>query len=126
MWVQTLAVRAHAKELELTLHVRPDVPDALVGDPHRLRQIMFNLIGNAVKFTKLGEVIVEISQERVGEAEAWLRFAVIDTGIGIAPEQRAKLFQAFEQVDASTTREFGGRAWAWRFPFNDFAHGRQG
>ncbi len=106
--VQTLAVRAHAKELELTLHVRPDVPDALVGDPHRLRQIMFNLIGNAVKFTKVGEVIVEVSQERVGEAEAWLRFAVQDTGIGIAPEQQAKLFQAFEQVDASTTREFGG------------------
>ncbi|MEI9962511.1 MAG: response regulator [Limisphaerales bacterium] len=106
--VQTLAVRAHAKELELTLHVRPDVPDALIGDPHRLRQIMFNLIGNAVKFTKVGEVIVEVSQERVGEAEAWLHFSVKDTGIGIAPEQRAKLFQAFEQVDASTTREFGG------------------
>jgi signal transduction histidine kinase/DNA-binding response OmpR family regulator/HPt (histidine-containing phosphotransfer) domain-containing protein len=106
--VQTLAVRAHAKELELTLHVLPDVPDAIVGDPHKLRQIMFNLIGNAVKFTKSGEVIVEIGQERAEKSEAWLRFAVKDTGIGIAPEQQAKLFQAFEQVDGSTTREFGG------------------
>jgi signal transduction histidine kinase/DNA-binding response OmpR family regulator/HPt (histidine-containing phosphotransfer) domain-containing protein len=106
--VQTLAVRAHAKELELTLHVLPDVPDALVGDPHKLRQIMFNLIGNAVKFTKSGEVIVQVGQERKTESEVWLRFAVKDTGIGIAPEQQSKLFQAFEQVDGSTTREFGG------------------
>ena len=106
--VQTLAVRAHAKELELTLHVLPDVPDTLVGDPHKLRQIMFNLIGNAVKFTKSGEVIVEVGQERADKSEVWLHFAVKDTGIGIAPEQQAKLFQAFEQVDGSTTREFGG------------------
>jgi signal transduction histidine kinase/CheY-like chemotaxis protein/HPt (histidine-containing phosphotransfer) domain-containing protein len=106
--VQTLAVRAHAKELELTLHILPDVPDALAGDPHKLRQIMFNLIGNAVKFTKSGEVIVEVGQERADKSEIWLRFAVKDTGIGIAPEQQARLFQAFEQVDGSTTREFGG------------------
>jgi len=109
--MQTLAVRAHAKNLELSLHVHSDVPDALVGDPHRLRQIMFNLIGNAVKFTKQGEVIVEVALERTSEAEAWLRFAVKDTGIGIAPEHRAKLFQAFEQADTSVTREFGGTGW---------------
>ncbi|HEY1662965.1 MAG TPA: response regulator [Verrucomicrobiae bacterium] len=106
--MQTLAVRAHAKNLELSLHVHPNVPDALIGDPHRLRQIMFNLIGNAVKFTRQGEVIVEVALEQVGPSDASLRFAVKDTGIGIAPEHRAKLFQAFEQADTSVTREFGG------------------
>ncbi|HEY1717667.1 MAG TPA: response regulator [Verrucomicrobiae bacterium] len=106
--VQTLAVRAHSKGLELTLHIRPDVSDALVGDPHRLRQIMLNLIGNALKFTKDGEVSVQVSQERKSDSEVWLRFAVKDTGIGITVEQRAKLFQAFEQADTSTTREYGG------------------
>jgi PAS domain S-box-containing protein len=106
--VQTLAVRAHSKGLELTLHIRPDVSDALVGDPHRLRQVMLNLIGNALKFTKEGEVSVQVSQERKSDLEVWLRFAVKDTGIGITIEQRAKLFQAFEQADTSTTREYGG------------------
>jgi signal transduction histidine kinase/CheY-like chemotaxis protein len=106
--MQTLAVRAHAKNLELTLHVRPDVPDVLVGDPHRLRQIMFNLIGNAVKFTKQGEVIVEVAVDNPAGTDTWLRFAVKDTGIGIAPEHRTRLFQAFEQADSSVTREFGG------------------
>jgi two-component system sensor histidine kinase/response regulator len=106
--VQTLAVRAHATGLELTLHVRPDVSDSLVGDPHRLRQIMLNLIGNALKFTKEGEISVQVSQERASDSEVWLRFAVKDTGIGITIEQRANLFQAFEQADTSVTREYGG------------------
>ncbi len=88
--VQTLAVRAQAKSLELTLRVLPDVSDMVVGDPHRLRQIIFNLIGNSLKFTKQGEVIVQVSQEKVTDYEVWLRFEVKDTGIGIAPEQEGK------------------------------------
>ena len=92
--VQTLAVRAHTKGLELTLHIRPDVSDAINGDPHRLKQVMLNLIGNALKFTKQGEISVQVSHERMGESEVWLRFAVKDTGIGITPEQRVKTFSS--------------------------------
>ena len=106
--VQTLAVRAHTKGFEFTLHIRPDVSDAINGDPHRLKQVMLNLIGNALKFTKQGEISVQVSHERMAESEVWLRFAVKDTGIGITPEQRVNLFQAFEQADTSTTREYGG------------------
>ncbi len=106
--MQTLATRASEKGLELALHVRPDVPDALVGDPFRLRQIVVNLVGNALKFTERGEITVRVESDGASETTALLRFAVADTGIGIPPEARARIFSAFEQGDASTTRRYGG------------------
>jgi signal transduction histidine kinase/DNA-binding response OmpR family regulator/HPt (histidine-containing phosphotransfer) domain-containing protein len=107
--VQTLVARATARELELAFHVKPEVPDVLVGDPHRLRQVVMNLVGNALKFTHEGEVSVVV--EPGGTAPAGLvelRFQVCDTGIGIAPEALPRLFSAFEQADNSTTRQYGG------------------
>ena len=106
--VATLAMRAHKKGLELADHVAADVPDALVGDPHRLRQVVVNLVGNAIKFTERGEVVLRVEVRSQTEEEACLHFAVSDTGIGIAPEQQRKLFQAFSQADTSTTRKYGG------------------
>jgi PAS domain S-box-containing protein len=106
--VATLAMRAHKKGLELADHVAADVPDALIGDPHRLRQVVVNLIGNAIKFTEHGEVVLRVEVQSQSEEEACLRFAVSDTGIGIAPEEQQKLFRAFSQADTSTTRKYGG------------------
>ena len=106
--VATLAMRAHKKGLELADHVAADVPDALVGDPHRLRQVIVNLLGNAIKFTERGEVVLRVEVRSQTEEEACLHFAVSDTGIGIAPEQQQKLFRAFSQADTSTTRKYGG------------------
>ncbi len=107
---QMLAVRAAANHLELACRVEPDLPDGLVGDPVRLRQILVNLMGNAIKFTEDGEVVVEV--ERHGEPETGravrLHFSVRDTGIGIPPEKQQAVFEAFTQADASTTRRFGG------------------
>jgi PAS domain S-box-containing protein len=105
--VATLAARAHKKGLELADHVAPDVPDALTGDPHRLRQVVVNLVGNAIKFTEAGEVVLDVSVLK-DEPPVTLHFAVRDTGIGIAPEVRDKLFRAFAQADTSTTRKYGG------------------
>ncbi|WP_165252233.1 response regulator [Paludisphaera soli] len=104
----TLAMRAHKKGLELADYVAADVPDALVGDSHRLRQVIVNLLGNAIKFTERGEVVLRVEVRSLTEDEACLHFAVSDTGIGIAAEQREKLFRAFTQADASTTRKYGG------------------
>ena len=108
--LRALAVRAHKKGLELVCQQQPDVPDALVGDAGRLRQVLINLVGNAIKFTERGEVVVlvENAGEPVPEGEVSLRFAVTDTGIGIPPEKQAKIFRAFEQEDTSTTRKYGG------------------
>lgn len=106
--IATLAMRAHAKGLELACHVLDDVPEALVGDPCRLRQVLVNLIGNAVKFTSAGEVAVRVECEFRDETSAGLRFSVRDTGIGIPHEKLGLLFQAFSQVDSSTTRKYGG------------------
>jgi two-component system, sensor histidine kinase and response regulator len=105
--VRLLAPRAHKKELELACRIAPDVPDALVGDPGRLRQVLINLVGNAIKFTERGEVTVDV---RVAgpDDEGELTFTVSDTGIGIAPEKQSQIFGAFEQADASTTRRYGG------------------
>jgi len=106
--VATLALRAHSKGLELACHVLDDVPDALVGDSCRLRQILVNLIGNAVKFTGVGEVTLRVEREFQDENSTRLRFSVRDTGIGIPREKLGLLFQAFSQVDTSTTRKYGG------------------
>jgi two-component system sensor histidine kinase/response regulator len=104
----TLALMAHRKGLELAFHLEPDVPQEIIADSLRLRQILLNLTSNAIKFTEKGEVIVQVSAE-VGEGVApQLHFAVRDTGIGISPEKQRKLFQAFEQGDSSMTRQYGG------------------
>jgi len=106
--VKTLAIRAHEKGLELACHIAPDVPDALVGDPGRLRQIILNLVGNAIKFTEQGEVVVRAKLESLTDSEAVLHFAVADTGIGIPKEKQRIIFEAFSQADSSTTRRYGG------------------
>ena len=103
--LRTLIRRAHDKGLELACHVDPAVPDFVSGDAGRLRQILLNLVGNAIKFTERGEVVVRI--EPGGEANA-IRFSVRDTGIGIPADKLATIFDAFEQEDSSTTRRFGG------------------
>ncbi len=108
--LRTLAMRAHRKGLELLSHVHPDVPDALVGDAGRLRQVLLNVVGNAIKFTETGEVLVRVedSGEPATDGGVRLRFEVRDTGIGIPPERQASVFRAFEQEDSSTTRRYGG------------------
>jgi signal transduction histidine kinase len=106
--LKTLAVRAHEKGVELAFHTLPDVPDGLEGDPERLRQIVVNLIDNAIKFTHRGEVVLKIEVESEEEDEVVLHVSVRDTGIGIPAEQQAQIFEAFTQADASTTRQFGG------------------
>ncbi len=104
----TLALRAHKQNLELACHVLPDVPDHLVGDPGRLWQILVNLLGNAIKFTEQGEVVLRVERQWQVEDVVCLHFAVSDTGIGIPPDKQAELFSAFSQVDSSTTRRYGG------------------
>ena len=106
--MKLLAVRAHTKDLELACDVGPEVPAKLVGDPVRLRQIVINLVGNAIKFTEQGEIVVEVGCERRSANEAQLRFAIRDTGIGIPPDKQGQIFESFAQADASTTRRFGG------------------
>src|SRR5262245_61210437 len=118
--LRALAVRAHRKGLELISQVRPDVPDALVGDAGRLRQVLLNLVGNAIKFTEEGEVAVQVElvsgegpelasgTTHYSPPTAHLRFTMRDTGIGIPREQQERIFRAFEQEDASTTRRYGG------------------
>jgi PAS domain S-box-containing protein len=104
----TLAVRAQEKGLELLYTVDPDVPALLRGDPGRLRQILTNLTGNAIKFTQTGEVVIRVLLEGMNENEVLLRFSVHDTGIGIPADKVHRLFDKFSQVDASTTRQYGG------------------
>jgi signal transduction histidine kinase/CheY-like chemotaxis protein len=106
--LQTLSVRAVEKGLELAYHVDEDVPDHVVGDPGRLRQIIINLVGNAIKFTEQGEVIVYVTLESASENKAQVHFKVVDTGIGIPRDVQGKIFDSFTQADASTTRQFGG------------------
>ena len=103
-----LAERAHAKNLELTSWVFPDITVDLLGDPGRFRQVIMNLVGNAIKFTEFGEVSVQAIIEEESADDVMLQIQVIDTGIGVSPEEQAKLFQAFTQADSSTTRKFGG------------------
>jgi signal transduction histidine kinase/CheY-like chemotaxis protein/HPt (histidine-containing phosphotransfer) domain-containing protein/putative methionine-R-sulfoxide reductase with GAF domain len=106
--LKSLALRAHQKGLELAIDISWEVPDALVGDPGRLRQILLNLVGNALKFTEQGSVVVRVTTETEMAETAHLHFTVADTGIGIAPEKHALVFEAFEQADSSTTRRYGG------------------
>ena len=103
-----LGARAHEKRIELTALINPEVPLLLRGDPGRLRQVLLNLAGNAIKFTQHGEVVIEVSLAEGTEQFASLHFAVRDTGIGISPENIEKLFQPFTQADGSITRKFGG------------------
>ncbi|MEI6668652.1 MAG: response regulator [Acidobacteriota bacterium] len=104
----TLALRAQEKGLELICAAEPDVPNRLRGDPGRLRQVLTNLAGNAIKFTQAGEVAVHVSLVSQDEHRALLRFAVRDTGIGIPKDKIDRLFEKFSQVDGSTTRRYGG------------------
>ncbi len=104
----TLANQAHAKDLELASHIRSEIPDNLHGDPGRVRQILVNIIGNAIKFTKQGEVILRVDPLREFEDFIELHFSVTDTGLGIPEHKLKTIFTAFEQVDSSTTREYGG------------------
>jgi len=108
--LRTQAVRAHEKGLELAWFVDPDVPDRLIGDAGRLRQVLLNLIGNAIKFTARGEVVVEVRRGDVPGDTAGVRLhvGVRDTGIGIRTEVQARIFEAFEQADGSVTRTYGG------------------
>ena len=111
--LRPLAFRAHGANLDLACQIAPGVPELVEGDPHRLRQILVNLVGNAVKFTLKGEVIVEVALARtersnVADSAVGLHFRVRDTGIGIAPENLIKVFEPFAQADGSTTRNFGG------------------
>ncbi|MCT7994564.1 ATP-binding protein [Laspinema olomoucense] len=112
--VYLLAAPAHQKGLELAVWIDPKVPQHLIGDAARLRQILLNLINNGIKFTDHGEVVVQVNQSMKPESsdargqEVWLRFTVQDTGIGIPSDRQDKLFQSFSQVDTSTTRRYGG------------------
>jgi signal transduction histidine kinase/DNA-binding NarL/FixJ family response regulator len=106
--LQALGPRAYEKGLELFCHVPADVPEALVGDPTRLRQVLLNLVGNAVKFTERGEVGVRVREESRGADSVCLEFTVSDTGIGIPLDKQRVIFEAFSQADSSTTRRYGG------------------
>ncbi|HKF24987.1 MAG TPA: response regulator, partial [Candidatus Acidoferrum sp.] len=106
--MRVLAPRAYQKGLELACHVDQDVPDTLVGDPLRLRQIVVNLVGNAIKFTERGEVVLRARIRTRLEETAELQISISDTGIGIPPEKQGVIFEAFSQADSSTTRRFGG------------------
>jgi two-component system sensor histidine kinase/response regulator len=104
----SLAIRAHQKGLELLCNVQGDVPDTLIADSGRLRQILVNLVGNAIKFTDDGEVLVQVWSEPQTSTAAMLHISVNDTGVGIPPEKQGLIFEAFSQADGSTTRKFGG------------------
>jgi PAS domain S-box-containing protein len=106
--MKSLAFRAHTKGLELACHVTPEVPEYLTGDPGRLRQVVNNLVGNAVKFTDRGEVVVDVQVDDERDGQVVLHFCIADTGVGVPVEKQALIFEAFEQADSSTTRRFGG------------------
>jgi len=106
--VQTVAVHAAEKHLELATHIPPNVPDLLIGDEGRIRQILVNLVGNAIKFTEEGEVVVSVDIKSKTDHELELQFTVSDTGIGISDENQCHIFDAFSQADSSTSRKFGG------------------
>jgi PAS domain S-box-containing protein len=106
--MRVLAPRADQKGLELVCHIHPEIPATVVGDPLRLRQIVVNLVGNAIKFSERGEVVLRVQAEPRGNGDVRLGFSVADTGIGIPLEKQAVIFEAFSQADSSTTRRYGG------------------
>ena len=106
--MQTLGFRAHQKGLELIYDVHPDVPATLAGDPGRLRQILVNLVGNAIKFTEQGQILVNVELESTTPESVCARFSVRDTGVGIPAEHQEKIFEPFSQADQSMTRKYGG------------------
>jgi len=114
---ESMAVRAHEKGLEIAMYAAPDVPPNLIGDPLRLRQILFNLLGNAIKFTDQGEIMLTVERENLEDSTravnghdpaVCLRFSVTDTGVGIPPGKLESIFSSFQQADSSTTRKYGG------------------
>jgi two-component system sensor kinase len=106
--IQTFSIRAAEKGIELACHIPPDVPDYLLGDPGRLSQIVINLVGNGIKFTERGEVVVDVTVNTLSDHDVELHFTVADTGIGIPLDKQDVIFAAFSQADTSTTRRFGG------------------
>jgi signal transduction histidine kinase len=106
--MKALGIRAHQKGLELVYEVQQDVPEPLVGDPGRIRQVLINLVGNSVKFTESGEVFVGVVEESTEPGATYLHFTVRDTGVGIPPDKQKKIFEAFSQADGSTARKYGG------------------
>ena len=106
--MKSLAFRAHGKGLEIACHIDPAIPEMLSGDPQRLRQVVVNLVGNAIKFTSHGEVVLDIELAAHHNGHVMLHFAVTDTGIGIPLDKQAAIFEAFEQADKTTTRRYGG------------------
>lgn len=106
--MKSLALRASGENLELAFHIAPDVPHQIWGDPQRLRQVLVNLVGNSIKFTDEGEIILDIRIESQQANSVTLHFTVSDTGIGISPEKRTSIFEAFEQEDSGSTRKYGG------------------
>lgn len=106
--IETLALQAHEKGLEIASQIKHDIPDTLVGDPTRLRQIIMNLGSNAVKFTDSGEIVIKAEMEEKTNGDCVIHFSVSDTGIGITAEKQKSIFESFTQVDGSTTRQYGG------------------
>jgi two-component system, sensor histidine kinase and response regulator len=106
--MRALSFRTHQKGLELIYEVQPDVPEALLGDPGRIRQILINLIGNSIKFTDHGEIFVNVEEQSQGPNTTFLHFAVKDTGVGIPEDKQVKIFEAFSQADGSMARKYGG------------------
>ena len=107
-WMQPFVATASMKNLELKVAAKDEVPDGLIGDPGRLRQILVNLIGNAIKFTEKGQIVVGVELDERGDEDAMIHFAVKDSGIGVAPDRVDAIFQPFTQADGSTTRKYGG------------------
>ncbi|UYG07117.1 response regulator [Halomonas sp. M4R1S46] len=106
--LQTLSLQADEKGLELAVHIPPEVPDRVRGDPVRLRQVVVNLVGNAIKFTEAGEIVVDLAIESLDDSRLRLGFEILDTGVGIPEAKRRQIFEAFSQADTSTTRQSGG------------------
>ena len=106
--VRAFGLRAHEQKVELIMHFDPGLPEEIVGDLHRLRQVVVNLVGNAIKFTTEGHVFFSARKNRETDEDVEIEFSVVDTGIGISAEDHEKIFREFEQVDSSTTRSFGG------------------
>jgi len=106
--LKTIASRAHQKGLELSSDIHPGLPEVIVGDPGRLRQILLNLVGNAIKFTDFGDVVVYVEADARTDKSVELHFRVVDSGIGIPPDKQKVIFEAFRQADSSSTRKYGG------------------